>query len=60
MVLVDDKFERAARAQAKALGVPELEIYVYAHYVAGETADVESFKANTMAMALPRMLAREH
>ena len=59
MVLVDDKFERAARAQARALGVPDLAIYVYAHYVAGESEGVERSKADAMAAELPRLLARE-
>ena len=56
MVLVDDKFERAARAQARILGVPDLPIYVYDHYVPGEAREIERLKANTTAVELPRLL----
>lgn len=35
MVFVYDNFERAARAQAKGLGVPDLRFYVYPQYTPG-------------------------
>ena len=36
LVFVNDFFEQAARAQAKALGMPDLKIYVYPQHKAGD------------------------
>jgi hypothetical protein len=36
VVFVNDFFEKAARAQAKALGLPELKIFVYPQHKAGD------------------------
>ncbi|MCE9641680.1 MAG: hypothetical protein K8S22_16305 [Betaproteobacteria bacterium] len=36
VVFVHDFFEKAARAQAKALGMPDLKIYVYPQHKAGD------------------------
>jgi hypothetical protein len=43
IVVVQDSFERAARAQAKALGSPDLKIYVYPQHRAAivESEEVE-------------------
>ncbi len=35
IVFIYDNFERAARAQAKGLGVPDLRFYVYPQYTPG-------------------------
>lgn len=44
VVIVQDSFERAARAQANALGAPELKIYVYAQHKAGHLGAEENAK----------------
>lgn len=56
VVLVHDFFERAARTQAQALGLPELKIYVYPQYKPGEPDAVEEAKAARAAEELPQML----
>ena len=56
VVLVDDKFERAARAQAKVLGIPDLVIYVYDHYLPGESDAAEHSKAARLCRELPYLL----
>ena len=45
MVYVHDFFERAARAQAKALGLPDLRIYVYPQPKPGDPEEIEKKKA---------------
>ena len=44
VVFVHDFFEKAARAQAKALGMPELKIYVYPQHKAGDFEAGEAVK----------------
>jgi hypothetical protein len=44
VVFVHDFFEKAARAQAKALGLPELKIYVYPQHKAGDYEAEEAVK----------------
>ena len=44
VVFVHDFFERAARAQAKALGMPELKIYVYPQHKSGDYDAEEAAK----------------
>jgi hypothetical protein len=57
VVFVYDHFERAARAQAKGLGVPDLRIYVFPQYTPGAlTASIEEGKAATAAEEFPRLL----
>ena len=57
VVFVYDHFERAARAQAKGLGVPELKIYAFPQYTPGAlTASVEEEKAVTAAEEFPHLL----
>lgn len=56
VVFVHDNFERAARAQAAALGLAELPILVYQHYSPTDPDRVEAEKAGKAAMAFPKML----
>ncbi len=56
LVLVHDVFERAAQAQAKALGMPDLRIYVFPQQRPGEPDEVEAAKAARAAEALPEAL----
>ncbi len=56
VVFVYDNFERAARAQAAALGVPELRICVYPQYKPGDPLPPEALKAVQAAEAFPGML----
>jgi len=56
IVIVQDSFERAARAQAKALGLPELKIYVYPQHESGHVGVEEMNKGVTAAAELARML----
>ena len=56
LVFVHDYFERAARAQAAALGVPELNIYVYPQHKSGDYEAEEAAKGVTAAQALPGLL----
>jgi hypothetical protein len=44
VVFVHDYFEKAARAQAKALGMPDLKIYVYPQHKAGDFEAAEAEK----------------
>ena len=55
LVFVHDFFEQAARAQAKALGLPELKLYVYPQHKAGDFAAEE---AVTGARAARELLGR--
>ena len=56
MVFVHDFFEKAARAQAAALGMPELKIYVYPQHKAGEFEAGEIVKGVQAAHELPGWL----
>ncbi|MBI3069095.1 MAG: hypothetical protein HYY79_09560 [Betaproteobacteria bacterium] len=58
VVLVYDNFERAARAQAKALGMPDLRIYVYPQYQPGDPLPPEAAKAVKAAEEVPALLER--
>jgi hypothetical protein len=55
-VFVYDNFERAARAQAAALGMPDLRICVYPQYKPGDPLPPEALKAADAAQAFPGML----
>jgi hypothetical protein len=52
LVLVHDVFERAAHAQAAALGMPDLRIYVYPQQRSGEPDEIEAEKGARAADAL--------
>ena len=56
VVFVHDYFERAARAQAQALGLPELKIYVYPQHKAGDFEAAEEVKGVKAAHELPRLM----
>ncbi len=56
MVFVHDFFERAARAQAKALGLPELKIFVYPQHQPGDYNAAEAAKGVQAAHELPALL----
>jgi hypothetical protein len=56
VVFVHDFFERAARAQAKAMGMPELNIYVYPQHKSGDYDAEEAAKGVQAARALPGVL----
>lgn len=58
LVFVHDFFERAARAQAAALGMPELGIYVYAQHKSGDYDAEEAAKGVNAARDLPRLLEK--
>ena len=59
VVFVFDNFEKVARAQARALGVPGLRILVYPQYVPGvASAAAEEEKALRAAAAFPAMLVQ--
>lgn len=55
VVIVQHTFEKAARAQASALGLPELNIYVYEQHKAGDV-DAEEARKGAAAVALIRQL----
>ena len=55
-MFVHDFFEKAARAQARALGTPELKIYVYPQHKAGDFDVAEAAKGVEAAHDLPRWL----
>jgi hypothetical protein len=59
VVFVYDNFERAARAQAKALGAPDLRIHVYPQYKPGDPLPPEALKAAQAAEAFTRLLEIE-
>ena len=52
LVLVHDVFERAAKAQAAALGMPDLRMFVFTQHLPGEPDEVEAEKAARAAEAL--------
>ena len=56
VVFVHDNFERAARAQAAALGVADLRIYAYPHYEPGDDLAREVDKALRAADEFPKLL----
>lgn len=56
VVFVHDFFERAARAQARALGLPELKIFVYPQHQPGDYDAAEAAKGVTAAHELPGLL----
>lgn len=58
VVIVQDSFERAARAQAKTLGLPDLRIYVYQQHRAGHVGSEEAAKGVTAAAEVRLMLER--
>lgn len=58
VVIVQGPFERAARAQAKALGLPELKIYVYQQHDTGNLGAEECAKGVAAVQDLRRMLER--
>lgn len=59
IVFAYDHFERAARAQAKGLGVPDLRLYVYPQFAVGAlTSSVEVEKALKAAEDFPALLIR--
>ena len=61
LVLVNDAFERAARTQATALGMPDLRMYVFPPYrLVKEPDEAEAAKAAQAAEALAStMLQRQ-
>ena len=56
IVFVNDFFEKAARAQARALGLPDLKIFVYPQHKAGNFEAEEAVKGRQAAHELRRML----
>ena len=52
LVLVHEVFERAAHAQATALGMPDLRIYVFPQQRTGEPDEIEAEKGARAAAAL--------
>ncbi|HYC49433.1 MAG TPA: hypothetical protein VED01_28480 [Burkholderiales bacterium] len=56
LVFVHDFFERAARAQAKALDMPDLNIYVYPQHKLGDYDAEEAAKGVQAARDLPPLL----
>ena len=60
VVFVYDHFERAARAQAKGLGVPDLRLYVFPQYTPGAlSSSEEEEKAVKAAEEFPRLLMEQ-
>ena len=59
VVFVHDKFERAARAQAKSMGYSDLRFYVFPQDAAGaDSTAIEEKKAEQAAAALESLLLR--
>ena len=56
VVFVYDNFERAARAQARGLGIPDLRIFVYPQYKPGDPLSPEVAKALKAAAEFPALL----
>ncbi len=52
LVLVHEVCERAAHAQATALGMPDLRIYVFPQQQTGEPDEIEAEKGARAAAAL--------
>ncbi|MBI2862408.1 MAG: hypothetical protein HYX89_06290 [Chloroflexi bacterium] len=59
VVFVHDKFEWAARVQAKAMGEPDLNIYVYPQYRPGASDEEEAAKAAKAFEEFPAMLVHQ-
>ena len=58
VVFVHDYFERAARAQAEALGMPDLKIYVFPQNRPGTPEAEEAAKAKVAAREFAALLER--
>lgn len=58
IVFVHDFFEAAARAGARALGLPDLTLYVFPQNKAGTGEAEEIDKGRRAARALPGLLTR--
>jgi hypothetical protein len=56
VVFVHDNFERAARAQAAALGINDLRICVFPHYEPGDDLALEVDKALKAFAEFPKLL----
>lgn len=57
VVFVYDNFEPVARAQARALGMPDLRLYVFPQYAPGASAAAaEANKAIRAAAEFPSLL----
>ena len=56
LVLVHEVFERAAHAQATALGMPDLRIYVFPQQRTGEPDEIEAEKGALAVAALESTL----
>lgn len=56
VVFVHDHFEWAARAQAKSMGKPDLNIYVFPQYQPGDSPETEAAKAAEAVQKFPQML----
>ena len=60
VVFTHDRFERAARAQAKGLGVDDLRLYVYPQFAVGNlSAPVEVEKALKAIEEFPKLIVGE-
>ena len=60
VVFVHDCFERAAKAQAGALGMPDLKIYVFPQNRPGTPEAEEATKAEVAAREFPALLEHRH
>lgn len=58
VVIVQAPFEQAARALAKALGLPQLKLYVYPQHKVGDALSVETDKGMKAAAELAQILER--
>jgi hypothetical protein len=56
VVIVQKPFENAARAQAEALGLPQLKLYVYPQHGVGALAAEETEKGLKAAAELAQLL----
>jgi hypothetical protein len=56
VVFVHDVFEHAARTQARALGMPDLKIFVFPQHKAGDQDAEETAKGIQAAHEFPRLL----
>ena len=56
VVFVQDVFEHAARTQAKALGMPDLKIFVYPQHKAGDYDAAETAKGIQAAHQFLKLL----
>ncbi len=58
VVFVHDNFERAARAQAVGLRLPDLRIFVYPQYKPGDSLAKESEKAVEAVEGFQKLLMK--